>query len=78
MKYPKEVGPQSQTEFCAWLFSMLGNAYNLLAQYEADEARRDDERIREAMKRVVPEKRPRPDFSGFSKSEAAHREDEQQ
>jgi hypothetical protein len=43
MKYPKDIGPQSQTEFLAMLFSMLGNAYNLLAQYEAEERHLYDE-----------------------------------
>jgi hypothetical protein len=46
MKYPKEIGPQSQTEALAVLFTLLGNAYNLLAQYEADERGGRDERIR--------------------------------
>jgi hypothetical protein len=41
MKYPKETGPQSQTEMYAWLFGMLSNAYNMLAQYEKDEIERE-------------------------------------
>jgi hypothetical protein len=41
MKYPKDTGPQSQTEMYAWLFGMLSNAYNMLAQYEKDELQRE-------------------------------------
>lgn len=52
MKYPKEIGPQSQTEFAAWLFSMLGNAYNIIAQYEAEDERREYERRMEALRPV--------------------------
>lgn len=44
MKYPdKDVGPETQAELMAWLFGMLASAYNLLAQYEADERQRDQE-----------------------------------
>ena len=76
MKYLKDIGPQSSTEGLAVLFTMLGNAYNLLAQYEADERKRDEDDRR----RIFEERAPKaePDFSGFSKSHAAHREDEQQ
>jgi len=42
MKYPEPLGPKSQTELMAWLFTMLGNAYNMLAQHEADEQRKED------------------------------------
>jgi hypothetical protein len=38
MRYPSDkVGPQTQTELLAMLFTMLGNAYNVLAQYEREE-----------------------------------------
>lgn len=78
MKYPKDIGPQSQTEFYALLFTMLGNAYNTIAQYEAEEAERD-----KAMRRKMFEE----DLAGVRedtigkrqerfRSEAAHREDE--
>lgn len=68
MKYPKEIGPQSQTEALAILFSMLGNAYNMLAQYEAEDEKREREGIDDL-------------FGGRhdpAKSAAAHREDERQ
>lgn len=47
MKYPKDLGPQSQTEAMAILFTMLGNAYNCLAQYEADERQRKENERRQ-------------------------------
>jgi hypothetical protein len=74
MKYPKEIGPQSQTEALAILFSMLGSAYNLLAQYEADERARDEAERRERMREVFVD-RPRREKM---RTEAAHREDEAQ
>ena len=79
MKYPKDIGPQSQTEALAILFSMLGNAYNLLAQYEADEYKRDEDerrrRFEEDLSRVKAETVGKREHM---RSESSHREDEQQ
>lgn len=76
MKYPKDIGPQSQTEFLAVMFTMLGNAYNLLAQYEADEMARDEATRRDKYEEFLaaPSKFARPNV----RTEAAHREDEEQ
>jgi hypothetical protein len=85
-KYPKPLGPKSDTEAMAILFSMLGNAYNMLAQYEADERaeeyRRMDERITETNtlreKRREAARQAQEKMGDPAKSAAAHREDEQQ
>ena len=45
MKYPKEIGPSTQTEMYALMFGMLANAYNLLAQYEKDEKNRERQEL---------------------------------
>jgi hypothetical protein len=57
VKYPKDIGPQSQTEFYALLFSMLGNAYNMLAQYEEDEREGEAQAIRDEMAKAFGEDR---------------------
>lgn len=45
MKYPKDNGPQSITEMYALLFGMLGSAYNIIDQYEKDEAEREKQHM---------------------------------
>lgn len=79
MKYPKEFGPKSQTEALALLFTMLGNAYNCLAQYEADEEAAQEAKRKEHIKRVFSsdlfESEGRSDPA---KSPGAHKEDEEQ
>jgi hypothetical protein len=37
------MGPQSETELFAWLFSLLGGVYSMLAQYEQQEEERERE-----------------------------------
>lgn len=78
MKYPREVGPTTQTELFAWLFTMLGNAYNMLAQYEADERQREEEERRRVFDESLTgmrEETIRKRAERF-RSEAAHKEDE--
>jgi hypothetical protein len=48
VKYPKELRPfKTEYEHLAWLYGGLSNAYNIIAQYEADERLREAERIEE-------------------------------
>lgn len=51
MKYAEAVQPfSSAAEFEAWAFQRLGAACSIIAQYEADEQKRRDDRIRENLK----------------------------
>lgn len=70
MKYPNDIGigPKTETEALCLLFSMLGNAYNIIAQYEAEEAKRESERIREHFTAATRFKYDRDDIECLKKA----------
>jgi hypothetical protein len=69
MHYPKNREAVNIWEEMSSLYAKLAAAYSIIAQYEEDERRREDERMREFL---VDRQRPK------ARTEAAHREDEAQ
>jgi hypothetical protein len=70
-RYPEPTGPKTQTELLAWLFSSLGAAYSMLAQYEAEDDQREHERMRETLSRLRSDERIPDDVLRTPKNEGA-------
>lgn len=70
MKYPHEIGigPKTQTEALCLLFSMLGNAYNIIAQYEQEESERETQRLHEHFTAATRFKYDRDDIECLKKA----------
>lgn len=79
MRQQREIGPQTTTEFMAWTFTMLGNAYTQLAAYEHEEQKREEDKRRRLFEEAVMQaSTPKfADRTDPAKSPGAHREDEQ-
>jgi hypothetical protein len=56
MMYPKHMGPDTQAAELAWLYSSLAAAWSLVAQYQAMEARIEEDRMRENRDRIMRDK----------------------